>query len=343
MLAGGTLELLPIESVELDKENPRIARFLEMYPDVDAITPEQIALALGADAPEEEGATGPTFYKLKESVRRCGTIIQPIVVRKTEDGHLVCLDGNTRLALYRDFKKNKVKGRWDQIPAYVYPALDDEDMDAVRLQAHLVGPRPWDPYSKAKYLNDLHNAERFSLDTLAEYCGGSKKMVVELIEAFADMENHYRPLVDSDPELQFEIRRFSSFVELQKPGVKEALVSSGHTIGEFAKWVLERKLPKNADVRLLPRILRSPRAIEVFLRSGAAEAEKTLDRPDQGKILRDASLLDLCRALRQACDQILHQEVLRLASDPSVPEVGALTDVHEAVRGLLRDISVEPD
>ena len=37
------LEMLPINAIELDKENPRIKHFLEMYTD---ITSEMIALAL---------------------------------------------------------------------------------------------------------------------------------------------------------------------------------------------------------------------------------------------------------------------------------------------------------
>lgn len=337
VLSGGTQQLVPIEDIDMDTENPRIARFLEMYPNKDEITPDQIFLALGAEAPQDEGSAGPTYTKLKESIKTCGTIIQPIVVRRKKNGRLVCLDGNTRLALYRDFKKKKVKGSWDRIPALVYEELGDQEMDAVRLQAHLVGPRPWDPYSKAKYLDELRNEKRFPFSELVDYCGGSTKIVQELIDAYNDMEEYYRPALDDDQA--FDVRRFSSFVELQKPGVKAAIQNSGFTIGDFAKWIIEQKIAKNAEVRMLTRILRNPKARQVFLKAGAAVAEKELDHPDLNKALREASLADLCRAVQQLCEQIQHSEVKRFRSDPSLPEVVAIEDAHDALSELLRDIA----
>jgi hypothetical protein len=48
-----TFENVPVADVELDRNNPRIRRFLDMYPDP---TPEQIYLALGAGGePAGEG------------------------------------------------------------------------------------------------------------------------------------------------------------------------------------------------------------------------------------------------------------------------------------------------
>ncbi len=146
MQTGGRYEFLPVDRVELDTSNPRISRILDMY---DEITPERIFLALGSHAPDEDTA-GPTYEKLKQSILSNGTIIQPIIVNKV-GRKLLCIDGNTRLALYRDFVTRGVKGTWDKIPSVVYDNLNEQDTDAIRLQAHLVGPRPWDPYSKAKY------------------------------------------------------------------------------------------------------------------------------------------------------------------------------------------------
>ena len=33
MVIGGVLELVPVADIELDRTNPRIRKFLEMYPD----------------------------------------------------------------------------------------------------------------------------------------------------------------------------------------------------------------------------------------------------------------------------------------------------------------------
>lgn len=70
---------LPVESVDLDLENPRIARMIQMY-DPDNLTAAQIALALGA-GDSQEGETYTTFRSLKESIRTNGGIIHPIIVK----------------------------------------------------------------------------------------------------------------------------------------------------------------------------------------------------------------------------------------------------------------------
>src|SRR5262249_15642864 len=143
--------------IQLDRSNPRIRKFLEMYGEDP--TPEQIFQALGAGGDEEGGASGTTFEKLKNSIITNGGVIQPVILNRHEDGTLVCLDGNTRLPLYKSFPAEKVEGKWETIPALVHKNLSEAEIDAIRLQVHLVGPRAWDPYSKAKYLHHLRTQE----------------------------------------------------------------------------------------------------------------------------------------------------------------------------------------
>jgi len=129
---------LPLETIEMDITNPRIAKFIEMYGG--DITAEQMSLALGAgETPTEANST--TFYSLRESIRTNGGIIHPIIVNKQPDGRCVVIEGNTRALIFREFKKQKVEGDWDTIPSMVYEGLSQRAIDAIRLQAHLVGPR----------------------------------------------------------------------------------------------------------------------------------------------------------------------------------------------------------
>lgn len=135
--------------------------------------------------------SGPTFNKLKQSIITNGGIIQPIIVNRSADGRNRCINGNTRLAFYRSFRDDKLPGDWETIPAVIYIDLYEEDIDAIRLQAHLVGPRQWDPYSKAKYLNYLRTKEHFPFDRLADFCGANKKAAKENIDAYHDIEKYY--------------------------------------------------------------------------------------------------------------------------------------------------------
>jgi hypothetical protein len=200
----GRHEFIPINQIELDMGNPRIAKFLETYPGEP--TAEQIFIALGAGGDEKKTESGPTFNKLKQSIITNGGIIQPIIVNRSADGRNSCINGNTRLAFYRSFRDDKLPGDWETIPAVIYIDLDEEDIDAIRLQARLVGPRQWDPYSKAKYLNYLRTKEHFPFDRLVDFCGANKKAVKESIDAYHDVEKYYRPILESDS--YFDPRRF---------------------------------------------------------------------------------------------------------------------------------------
>jgi hypothetical protein len=132
-LKSGKLTILPIDAVELDKTNPRIRRFLEYYAGEPSY--DQIALALdiaGNGKEDAQGATTPE--KLKRSILSNGGIMQPIIVNKEADGRHVCIEGNTRLYIYRSFVAEGAEGDWGHIPALVHEQLTLRDLGGRRLK-----------------------------------------------------------------------------------------------------------------------------------------------------------------------------------------------------------------
>lgn len=258
---------LPVDIIELDITNPRIANYLATR-DPDDITSDVMALLLGT--------TSEACASLRESIRENNGIINPIVVNKKIDGTYVVIEGNTRLQIYRDFKRDKVPGSWDIIRSIVYDELASNEIHSIRLQAHLIGPREWDSYSKAKYLNCLANVERMPMNTLISFCGGSSKAseIRKMIQAYNDMEDYYRPICCDDAE--FDIKKFQGFVELQNGIVIESLKIHGYTKSDFSKWILDDRISVLADVRRIPAILQSKKATEVFLKENSEEAKKIL-------------------------------------------------------------------
>jgi hypothetical protein len=218
----------------------------------------------------------------------------------------------------------------------VYRGLDDEAIDAIRLQAHLVGPRQWDPYSKAKYLTYLRNKEKMPFSRLVDYCGGSQKAVMESIDAFADMETYYRPLCGSEGD--FDPQRFSGFVELQKNNVKTAISQAGYDINDFAKWIYDKKIHPLASVRWLPKILKNKKATTVFLKKGAQEALRMLDRPDLSKALQDATLAQLAQALAVAINKVPFAVAKELEKDPTSDTNQALIEAQDALNNFIASI-----
>ena len=252
----------------------------------------------------------------------------------------VVIEGNTRTHIYREFKVNGAQGNWDRIPAMIYSNLSNKEIDAIRLQAHLVGVRQWDPYSKAKYLNHLYEKKHLSLSQITDFCGGDTREVTNYIQAYNDMEQYYTPILESDQD--FDPTRFSAFVELQSNRVYESLVGAGYTKSDFAKWVHEHKLYPLNTVRKLPKILQHEKSKKEFLRSGAQNAIKLLDIPETESILKDAALQNLARELYRKINDLKYEDLERLRKEPSSDEVEILFDARDALNSLCDDLeSVE--
>jgi hypothetical protein len=95
MIGAGVSEQVAVSDIQLDYNNPRIKKFIEMYGEHP--TAEQISQALGAGGDDEGGGSGTTFDKLKNSILTNGGVIQPVILNRQRDGTLVCIDGNTRV------------------------------------------------------------------------------------------------------------------------------------------------------------------------------------------------------------------------------------------------------
>lgn len=286
---------LSVTEVTFDPKNPRIALFLESY---DHVEPAFVQFALQpSDA---------KYNELRQAIKTNEGIINPIIVNKV-NGSYIAIEGNTRLAIYKEFHQdNPDDETWQRIPAIVYEDMRKEVIDAIRLQAHLVGVRNWSPYAKARYLYELHENESMPLSALVDFCGGRKLEVLRNIQAYREMNCIYRPLI---PEDEFSEHKFSLFYEGTKMKVRESLTKAGFTIQNFTEWVRDGKFePRQELVRSLPQILSNSRAREVFLSQGAAEAEKYIDRPELDQELRNASLAELCRAIAAKVEDMTLRE-----------------------------------
>ena len=301
---------LPLDNIELDLKNPRIAKYLEMYKP-DQITSECIAIALGSGTEEPSGQT--SYSSLYNSIKTNQGIIHPIIVNHQSDGKYVVIEGNTRVQIYKECKENKVPGSWDTIPSIVFENLSEPDIHAIRLQSHLVGPREWDPYSKAKYLNYLSNEENLPMNTLIEFCGGKASEVRKLIQTYQDMEKYYRPQLSSEDV--FDQKDFSKFYEMQS--IKNTLIPK-YTVKDYAKWVIDGNVNSAYDVRKLPSILKNEEATKVFLKSNIKEAyEKLIATKPEYKDLKTVSIEQLSIEIINRINNIPFQEYLKIKNGES--------------------------
>lgn len=322
---------LNIDCIELDRSNPRIANYLDLY-DEEKLTSDIMALLLGT--------TTDSCASLRESIRENGGIVHPIIVNHFSDGRYVVVEGNTRLQIYRDFRKKGIPGNWDIIKAIVYENIDENTMHSIRLQAHLVGPREWDAYAKAKYLNYLANEKFMPMNSLIAYCGGTSKAseIKNMIAAYQDMQEFYRPLCGDDS--MFDIKKFHGFVELQKRNVVDALTLHGYNKTDFSRWMMEGRFSKLEDVRSIPNILKSKKATEIFLRQNSKAAKKILAveeiTPDS---LKDVPYEILAKELIKRMNEFQMSEILYLRTDAEYEgKLNTLRDLIDSVQLVVDEV-----
>ena len=327
LIMNSTYQELKINSLELDINNPRISQYLDMYGG--NITAEGIALALSGSA--TDGST--TFSALRESIRVNRGIIHPIIVNHTSDGKYTVIEGNTRLQIYRDFFVRTGDSIWETIRCIVYENLSKAQIDSIRLQSHMVGPRDWDAYSKAKYLNQLYHEEGLPINTIIDYCGGKKSEIIRLIDAYNDIQRYYVPLLDGDRP---DPREFSKFSELQNKSIKNALNASGYTEKDFSQWVLDHNIDTAMNVRLLPEILADPAAKKEFLKTTISDAIRKLNTSSPQTVdLKNIGYDELTKALIGKLRNILWEEVKALRDEDNA--------TAQKRKGLLEELKSELD
>ena len=327
-------ENLKIENVQLDMDNPRIAKYIEMY-NKETLNSEQVALALGSGV-EDSGQTN--YNSLYNSIKTNGGIIHPIIVNHDERGNYVVIEGNTRVQIYKEFKELNIDGNWDTIPAVVYENLDQNQIHAIRLQSHLVGPREWDPYSKAKYLYYLSVEENLPMSQIIDFCGGKRNEIIKYIAAYQDMEKYYRPQLSADDE--FDQREFSKFLEVENSSVKEALIGK-FSMEDFAKWVINGNVDSAIRVRNLPQILNDEEATKILLKSNLKEAyEKTISNRPEFKDLKSISTEQLCIELTNRLNNMTLKEYREIRDENNEIKT-YLTDLKENLDMFVSEISGE--
>ena len=331
-------EELPINKVELDKDNPRIKQFLSIF--TGEITSENIAMALnGGGDPSSNGK----YAALKESIKKNGGIFTPIIVNHiTLDDRYIVIEGNTRLKFYQEFYEKEKNEVWSKIMAIVYDDMSDDEIHAIRLQAHMVGARDWDAFSKAKYLDYLYNTEQKSMEYLKVFCGGQESYIRTLISGYKDMVEFYvNPLEEQGEQPDPQV--FSYFVEAQKSGCKDSLSVHGYDMADFTKWVISEKIERAEHVRKIAKILGEEDARIAFLKGTTGDAIKKLDsREVDQKRLEKTDLYKIIHEITIRLRNIKHTEVVNLKNNPKYNDrKNALIDLNYELQAVLKDIGAD--
>ena len=322
-----TQEVL-VAQIELDAENPRIRAAIQRQ-GLENPSQDEISFHLSA-AVSSVGSGGHAYRRLRESIKAASGAYQPVSLLHrtpppTNGQPFLCLDGNTRVAIYRELAEDGVSGNWTTIKAEILvPDNDAERVRAtehIRMISHIVGAREWSPYRQAKYLHELRHDACFSWDHIVALCGGdvTQAALSEDITAYEMMED-YR---DRVPPGSFNEHRFSAYRELVKIRGPQLLETHDMTLDNFHNWVANGVLTKDEQVRHLRSVLADPDARSIVSGGRPGSLQEAIDhvndkrradrhRAEHTEHLRESTLLDLARALANRLDGTTLTEIRAL-------------------------------
>jgi hypothetical protein len=315
--------------VAFDPTNPRIQ--FQLDTSLSDATPTQVqlgfALTVGNDS----------YGKLRENIETNGGIVNPIWIAPAGGGYVV-IEGNTRLQVYRDLsEKYPNDGKWKSIPAFLLPEKCTRDeINFIRLEAHLFGTTPWDAYEKARELYRLNEEEDYSIDRLARMTKLSPSDIRNSIQAFRDMDEYYLSRFGDPGEHQ----KFSYFVEYRRNADLKKLVKEGQlNIVDFCTWVGDGKFGRGEDVRRLGPVLRDPDARQALI---DYDFDTALDQLSQVDPAAKSPLFDKIRDVTQGIKKMPFSEIegIRRGQEPAkVALLEGLADTLNAFISSMKDSS----
>ena len=189
------IEYIASANLVFDNENPRMVEF-----GIDRYSEEQLINLLWKEMAVEE---------LVMSILALGFFDhEPLYVMSRDDGKLIVLEGNRRLAAIRSIlnpgvvrgdRMHKFEGRItseirDKLEKRIPVIVLAGRQDAWRLLGfkHVNGPAKWGSYAKAKYIVDIHRNFGITLEQIAEQIGDTNKTVNKLYQGFMVIEQAER-------------------------------------------------------------------------------------------------------------------------------------------------------
>jgi len=182
---------IEVDKLLLDYENPRLASGRDVTAQDDIVkllwtemSVDEVALSIAANGffPQENLFAVPQNPKEKDEKKK----------------KYIVVEGNRRLAAVRllreDALRQKVKATdlpritasekkaLDELPVSVYE--NRKDLWEYFGFRHINGPKPWDSFSKAKYIAYVKQQYRVSLDTIAERIGDKHSTVKKLYRGY---------------------------------------------------------------------------------------------------------------------------------------------------------------
>ena len=246
---------LPIHDLSFYTENPRIYSLIQR-PGVEPSQNEILDRLRKLDHVKQ----------LIQSIRANGGLTDPMLVR---DGDLVVLEGNSRLAAYRELARNDAI-KWGKAKVRLLPSGISETLVFALLgEYHIIGRKDWAPYEQAGYLYRRNVIHGVSAQSMASEMGLPVKTVNRLIST-------YKFMVEHD---ETSVTRWSYYDEYLKSTIAGRARRENPRLDDIVVHKIKsREIPAAVDVRdklvkLLDAAKVGPEPTRIFV-----SGDKTFDR-----------------------------------------------------------------
>jgi hypothetical protein len=320
---------IPLEQVQLDRENPRIRYRLGLQDGKKTL--DELVLAM------------PEVKALKKDIELTGGLRERVTLQRNGKGYKV-IEGNCRTACYRVLNKIKPDDpKWQEIPARILPKDVNAKHVAILLSdLHVAGKIRWDAHEKAGQVYRMSHDLHMTHEEIATYMRTSKSAVGRFYNAYTFMVEKFLTVDDGEYAEQGE-GKWSFFDELYRSKELREELKNNPTFGDqFCRWVGEGRLPLGADVRRLPDILKNAQAREKFetgnKKTALSEAVRIVeaDEPEHG-----SDFFKLLAKVRENCTNAAQvKEILRIRTDKNARK--RVLETYEALVDFMRLADVEP-
>ena len=217
---------LPIHDLSFYSENPRIYSLIQ-GPDVEPSQDEIFNRLRGLDHVKQ----------LIQSIRANGGLTDPMLVKA---GDLVVIEGNSRLAAYRELARNDAI-TWGKAKVRLLPSeISEKLVFALLGEYHIIGRKDWAPYEQAGYLYRRNVTHGVSAQNMASEMGLPVRTVNHLI-------NTYKFMVEHD---ETSVTRWSYYDEyLKSSKVRKARRETPELDDIVVRKIKRREIPAAVDVR----------------------------------------------------------------------------------------------
>ena len=257
-ILGETIQLtndyLEISNLKFLKDNPRVYACTHGEPNFDDLTDEEQQDKIFQKLLQE-----PSVKNLKPEVKRHDGLMEPILVR--HDTQEV-IEGNSRLAVYRQLQQEKAEGEWGLIPCDIVSSLTDEQQAAFLNQIHVKGKTSWSAYEKANFAFVRFHRE-ISIKKIAETFGETELEIKKRVEIISKMQENG----DND------ISHFAYYDVLVRNRQISVSITDNIELRDFLLKNIKELSPDDSEVEFtsqdlrdkLPTIISKPKVLKKYI------------------------------------------------------------------------------